>query len=284
MILKKILLSILALSAVVVTLLHSRVSASINDEYLQIHFIDVGQADAILIITPDQETILIDAGTTAGGRTVVNYLNHLNIETIDHVIATHPHADHIQGFPVIFENFEVRNVYAPRVSHTTVAYRNFLTAVQNQGLTIKTAVAGLELPIDGIDAVFVGPTRAYAASALNNWSAILHVTHDEQSFIFTGDVERAGELDMVNMYGDDLQSNVLKVSHHGSNTSTIQEFLNVVQPQIAVISVGRNSYGHPTPQVLDRLENMGTHIYRTDMNGTVIIISDGINLTVETER
>jgi len=280
---KKTLTLITAMLMALSFVIYTNIDADASNDRLRVHYIDVGQGDAIFIET-ENETILIDAGTTAGGRTVVNYLNDLGVKVIDYVIATHPHSDHIQGFPLVFDTFEIKNVYAPRVSHTTVAFRNFLQAVEDEGLLIKIATAGVTLPIESIDAVFVGPTREYAASALNNWSAVLHITHNKQSFIFTGDVERGAELDMINQYGASLQSDVLKVSHHGANTSTVQEFLNVARPSIAVISVGRNSYGHPTQNVLNRLEASGAKIYRTDLHGTVVITSDGQRSTVETEK
>ena len=257
------------------------VFANMSQNELFVHFIDVGQGDSILIVTPDQETILIDGGETAGGRIVADYLRSLNIDAIDFMIATHPHADHINGLTVVLNQFEVRNIYAPRVSHTTVAYRNFLTAIQNQGLTIKNVTYGVTLPIESIFATFVGPVREYGTN-LNNWSAVLHITHGENTFIFTGDVERTSELDMINVHGNTMQADVLKVSHHGSNTSTTQEFLDVVRPSIAVIQVGRNSFGHPTPQVLDRLEQIGAAVYRTDFHGTIVIISDGYQLEIRT--
>lgn len=282
---KKILLSIIPLLTLVTALYFNLDAGALIDSTLRVHYIDVGQGDAIFIQTPNGENALIDAGTTAGGRAVMAYLHDLGVETIDYVIATHPHSDHIQGFPLIFDHFEIKSVYAPRISHTTVAFRNFLAAVDRAGLSINTVTPGLELPLIGeLNALFVGPTHDYAASALNNWSAVLHITHNENTFILTGDAERTAEMDMIRAYGIDLQSDVLKVSHHGSSTSTIQEFVDVVQPEIAIISVGRNSYGHPAHTVLNRLENAGAEIFRTDLHGTVVVSSDGYNLMIETER
>jgi competence protein ComEC len=149
--------------------------------------------------------------------------------------------------------------------------------VKAQKLTIKEAKAGVVLSLKGVTAKFVGPVKAYGTD-LNDWSAVLHVTYGNNKFLFTGDAETKSEADMINSK-QSLKADVLKVGHHGSKSSTSAVFLKAVAPKYAVISVGKNSYGHPTKEILDRLKNAKVTTYRTDLNGTVTVISDGKTIT-----
>lgn len=249
---------------------------------LQVYYLDVGQGDSTLIRTPSGQYILIDAGNNDMGDTVVSYLKHLGVTTLEAVIATHPDADHIGGLDVVINAFKVNNVYAPKVSHTTQTYKDFLTAVKNKKLTIKTAKAGVDLNLKGVTAKFVAPVGSYK-NDLNDWSAVLHLTYKANSFLFTGDAESLSEADMLKN-SKLLKANVLKVGHHGSDTSSSAKFLKAVQPTYAVISVGKNSYGHPTQALLNRLKTAKSKVYRTDNKGTITAISDGKNITFTTAR
>jgi competence protein ComEC len=241
---------------------------------LRIYFLDVGQGDATLIQTPAGETILIDAGNNDKGDEVVAYLTHLGVEQIDVMIATHPDADHIGGLDTVLEAFEVKSVYAPKVSHTTNTYQDFLTAVQAEKLKIKSAKAGIELKLKDVTATFVAPVGEYNNN-LNAWSAVLRLTYGDTSFLLAGDAEGASEKDML-ASGLTLTADLLKVGHHGASTSSSQTFLNKVNPTYAVISAAYdNSYGHPTPDVLDRLRDIGATTYRTDLQNTITAVSDG---------
>ena len=251
---------------------------------LEIHYINVGQGDATFIKSPSGETILIDGGNNGKGKVVADYLKGLGFQTIDYMIATHPDADHVGGLDEVLYSMNVKNVYAPKVSHTTQTFKDFLTAVANKGLTIKEAKSGVTLPINGLNSQFLAPVKEYG-NDLNEWSAVLKVTHGSKSFLFTGDAESKSEKDMVATYGSGLKSDVLKPGHHGSKTSSSQQFLDAVKPSIAVISAGTgNRYGHPTQETLAKLNAMSVKVYRTDLNGTVIITSDGSNISVRTER
>ncbi|EJR15637.1 S-layer homology domain-containing protein [Bacillus paranthracis] len=251
---------------------------------LEVHYIDVGQGDATFIKSPSGETILIDGGNNGKGKVVANYLKGLGFQTIDYMIATHPDADHVGGLDEVLYAMNVKNVYAPKVSHTTQTFQDFLTAVANKGLTIKEAKSGVTLPINGLNSQFLAPVKEYG-NDLNEWSAVLKVTHGSKSFLFTGDAESKSEKDMVATYGSGLKSDVLKPGHHGSKTSSSQPFLDAVKPSIAVISAGAgNRYGHPTQETLAKLNAMSVKVYRTDLNGTVIITSDSSNISVRTER
>lgn len=248
---------------------------------LRVHFIDVGQADAILIQTPTGGNILIDAGEKATVASLMAYLRQQGVAKLDHVIATHPHADHIGGMASVIEGFDVGSIYMPRVTHTTKTYEDLLLAIRDKGLRIHEAKAGVDLKLgDGIEAQLVAPGSA-GYKSLNDYSAVLRMIYGKTSFLFAGDAERISETEMLaSRYG--LAADVLKVAHHGSNTSSTQPFLQAVDPTYAVIMVGRaNRYGLPHPAVLERLEARGIVVLRTDEVGTILMTSDGQTLQVE---
>ncbi|WP_336788466.1 ComEC/Rec2 family competence protein [Paenibacillus sp. MMO-177] len=251
---------------------------------LSVYFLDVGQGDATYIKTPNGDDILIDGGNNKYGDTVVDDLKKLGVDDIEIMISTHPDADHVGGMDTILSAFKVEAVYAPKVSHTTQTFKDFLTAVKNEKLTIKEAKAGVTLPLKGITATFVGPTKEYAKSDLNDWSAVLRVVNGKNSFLFTGDAEQKSEADMISSKAT-LKSDVLKVGHHGSDTSSSTAFIKAVAPKYAVISVGaKNSYGHPTATTLNTLKTANATVYRTDKSGTITFVSDGTKITVKTEK
>jgi competence protein ComEC len=250
---------------------------------MSVHFINVGQGDATYIKTPAGADILIDGGRQGMGDDVVRYLKKLKVDDIEVMIATHPDADHIGGLDEVLKAYKVESIYAPKVSHTTVAYKNFLNAVKAERRTIKTASVGVKIPLTGITAKFVGPVKSYSKSALNDWSAVLHITYNKNKFLFAGDAEKASETDMIKAK-QTLKADVLKVGHHGAKTSSSTNFLNVVRPKYAVISVGKNSYGHPTKDVLNRFKLIKSTVYRTDQRGTIVFTSNGSYLSVKTAR
>ena len=244
-------------------------------EGLKVYFLDVGQGDSIYIKTPEGDDILIDGGDLGYGDTLVQYLKQLHVDDIEMMIATHPHSDHMAGLVTVLQEFKVKSVYAPKVSHTTKTFENFLNGVQSQGLTIKSAKVGLTLPLEGMNARFVGPVKGY--DDLNNYSAVLHLTYGDTAFLFTGDAEDIAEADMLSQ---NLTADVLKVGHHGSHTSTSDQFLQAIGPKYAIISAGKdNSYGHPHKETLNKLTGSNVKVYRTDQQGTIIAISDGKTIT-----
>lgn len=241
---------------------------------LTAHFIDVGQGDACLVELPGGGTILIDGGGRAATDTLLQYLQAQSIDRIDHLIATHPHEDHIGGLIGVVAELEIGKVYMPRVVHTTKTFEELLETIKEKGLKITAARTGVEIEAgDGVEAVFVAPCREDYED-LNDHSAVLKLRFGQASFLFTGDAERQSEMDMLNS-GTDLMAQILKVGHHGSSTSTSHEFLEAVNPEVAVISAGKdNSYGHPHEEVVDRLASFGVEILRTDLMGDIVVTAD----------
>jgi competence protein ComEC len=273
----KVLVSLVVALVLAVIPLSGTTNAATKNMY--VHFIDVGQGDSIYIKAPNGEDILIDGGNNGKGDDVVAYLKKQKVDDIEIMIATHPDADHIGGLDTVLSAFRVERVYAPKVSHTSQTYKDFLNAVKREGLKIKTAQKGVSLGLKGVSAVFVGPVKSYSTSDTNDWSAVLKLTYGKKSFLFTGDAETKAEADMI-ASKQNLRADVLKVGHHGARTSTSAAFLKAVKPTYAVISVGKgNSYGHPTAEVLNRLKSYKVKIFRTDLQGTIIAKTDGTNLS-----
>lgn len=254
------------------------------DGRLCVSFIDVGQGDSAFIEFPGGKTALIDAGEADAAETVVSYIEGRGYDRVDYLICTHPHADHIGGMGAVVEGFSVGAVYMPRVSHTSKTYENLLTAIKDKGLFIQAARAGVEiLPGADIRMEFVAPISD-SYEELNDYSAVLRLTYGSTAFLFTGDAEAPAEDEMLDA-GVPLTAQVLKVGHHGSDSSSQTRFLEAVAPRWAVISVGAdNDYGHPKEKVLSSLNAAGATVIRTDQAGTVMALSDGSTVEMRTER
>ena len=249
---------------------------------LKVHFIDVEQGDSILIQS-DDEVMLIDAGTNAKADFVVDYIKKQGIRKIDYLVGTHPHEDHIGGLDSVIENFDIGTIYMPRVTHTTKTFRDVLNAVKEKGLKITSPSAGTTFDLADAKCKVISPnSKNY--SSLNDYSIVIKLSYGKNSFLFTGDAEALAENEIIEK-GFDLAADVLKVGHHGSNTSNTEEFLKKVNPSYAVISLGEdNKYGHPHKEVMDRLEKREMTIYRTDKNGTIIAESDGESIVFKLEK
>lgn len=248
----------------------------INKNTLQVHFIDVGQGDSILIQV-NNKNLLIDSGPNKSEDKLKKYLKKLNISKFDYIIATHPHEDHIGNMSYIINNFHVLNFYAPKVENSTKAFETMVESLIRKDLKIKVLKANIksiDLGKNIVVDVFSPSSNSY--EDLNNYSPIVKISYGNTSFLFTGDAEELSENEVLNA-GFDLKCDVLKIGHHGSSSSTSEKFLKASNPSIAVISVGEdNTYGHPTDTVLSRLKE--TKIYRTDINGNIVITSDGLSL------
>ena len=256
-------------------------SSTVVNGDLKVHFIDVGQGDAIFIELPNKETMLIDAGPSSG--IVTNYIKNQGHNDITYVVATHPDADHINGMPEVLNTFKVGTFYMPEKEHTTQIFDTMLTAISNNGCDAIYALAGQNIVnASDLKVYFVGPTKIYSDN--NACSAVVKLEYKEVSLLFTGDAEYSSENDMLSA-GYDLSADILKVGHHGSKSSTSSTFLKAVNPKDAVISVGSNNrYNHPTSEILAMLNNAGINIYRTDEVGTIVVISDGITYTIDKNK
>lgn len=243
----------------------------INSE-LKIYYLNVGQADCILIQNEGQNMI-IDAGNNADGENIAQFLQNLKISKIDFLVGTHPHEDHIGGLDNIINNFNIGTIYMPKVATTTKTFEDVLDAIENKKLTVTTPEVGNTFYMGS--ASFQILSTGTNEEDLNSCSIVLKLSFGDQAYLFTGDAETVNEEQMI-LSEYDLNANVLKVAHHGSNTSSSEKFLDKVSPDIAIIMVGEgNSYGHPHNEVLNRLNDRNIKIYRTDINGTILITSDG---------
>lgn len=244
---------------------------------LDVYFIDVGQADSILIKN-EEHSMLIDAGNNEDGVKLVNYLNELNVNNFDYVIATHAHEDHIGGMDDIINNFQVDKFFMPDVLTTTKTFEDVLDALENNDMTYNTFEENQEFSFGNanVKILYVGNDK----NDLNDTSIVMKITYYNNSFLFTGDISSKVEKKILNK---DLKSDVLKVAHHGSDYSSTDEFLDLVDPKYAVISVGKNNiYKHPAESTLLKLNDRNIKIYRTDTSGTIIMNSDGNNITIKT--
>lgn len=254
---------------------------AIEGKNVVIRYLDVGQADSILIQS-DGKNMLIDAGTNDMGKTVVEDLKEYNVQRIDYLIGTHPHEDHIGGMDDVINNFEIDSIYMPKVQNNTKTFEDVLDAISNNGLKITSPEVGYKFMLGNAicEIMSCGTGSSEEINDLNLSSIVIRMTYGEQSFLFMGDAEEENE-----KMRSWPQTNVLKVGHHGSNSSTSQEFLNQVKPQIAIIPVGKeNKYGHPKQTTVDKLNNMQVEMYRTDEKGTITITCDGKNNIIETEK
>lgn len=245
------------------------------DNQLKVHFINVGQGDSTFIELPNGKNVLIDGGTRSNGQTVLEYLNDLKVETIDYLIATHPHEDHIGGLVNVVKKYNIGKIYMPDKAHTTIVFEDLLLVIQEKGYSIKKAQAGDVLfEEEGLSMKILAPS-GMSGSNLNNYSVANRLVFGDTAFIFTGDAEQKSEKDMVES-GYDLEADVLKIGHHGGDTSSISSFLSAVNPDYGVISAGENNqYGHPHANVMNRLADHGIRTFRTDQDGTIIASSDG---------
>ena len=256
---------------------------------LTVAFLDIGQGDAILIRSPNGRTMLIDGGNSSrdGLEVIIPKLREWDASRLDVMVATHPDADHIGGLPAVLENFPVGAVALTGQVHTTQIYERFLKDIRDLGIdTIRTRTG---TPISFDPAVMVtvlGPDDRFVEveGDNNNASIVIRLTYGRVSFLFTGDAEGEEEAAIL-ASGANLRSTVLKVGHHGSRDSTGDAFLTAVAPQIGVISAGEaNRFGHPHREVLERLEQAGVQVLRTDQSGTITMSTDGSSLDITTAR
>ena len=250
-------------------------------DLLSVHFIDVGEGDAILIMQGEY-AMLVDGGSAEMGATVFTYLRNQGIESLEYVIATHPFADHIGGLPDVLRRMDVSNVLLPMVYHDTPAYNTFLLAVEESSADVAVPFAGHTFTLGDAFITVLSPNPTDEWENRANYSIVLRVEFGSTSFLLMGDAMReveAGLLDSTAL----LSSDVLKVARHGASSATTSGFLDAVNPSIAVISAGEDN-SFLSGEVLRRLSSAGVHIFRTDLNGHIVITSDGETLSVVVEQ
>jgi competence protein ComEC len=255
-----------------------------DGDVLQAIFLDVGQADCILLKTNDQ-AMLIDAGNTGQDKLVLNYLSDYGVTKLDYLVATHPHADHIGSMTSVVKAMDsVGTVIMPDKVHTTKTYENLLKAIEERNIHLTIPKPGDIFTMGAANIQVLAPANAKQQTDLNECSIVLRVTFGDIVFLFTGDAGTV--LENEQLASDfSLKADVLKVGHHGSRTSSTQKYLDAVAPSYAVICCGAgNTYGHPHKEAMTRLTGTGAAIYRTDENGTIIFVTDGKTVTVSVTR
>lgn len=252
---------------------------TVSGKGLTVQFIDVGQADCALL-SCDGEYLLIDGGNRDDSQLVVSFLEQQGVQELAAVVCTHAHEDHVGGLPAVLAVYPTKAVYAPTKTYSSNIFDKFVYYTDQQGLDITIPAPGDRFSLGQATVTVLGPVKSYAET--NNTSIVLMVTYGETDFLFTGDMETDAENDMLDYWEGrvDWQADVLKVGHHGSNTSTGYRFLNAVNPEYGVISVGKgNDYGHPHKEPLSRLRQAGVTILRTDELGAIQAVSDGKEVT-----
>ncbi len=251
---------------------------------LKVHFMDVGQGDSVFIELPDGRNMLVDAGTRGSESAIMDYLRGRGVKKVDFVVGTHPHEDHIGSLDAVIKDFEIGQVIMPEATTNTRVFYNLLQTIKDRGLTIKKARAGVSIFEEGsLSATLLAPQKNEYES-LNNFSAVILLKYQDIAFLLTGDAEAESEKEILSA-GHNVQAQVLKISHHGSNSSTTLKFLQAVNPVYAVISVGAgNDYNHPHTVILDRLAKSGIITLRTDQQGTIVFETDGKVVNYSTSR
>ncbi|MFA6371135.1 MAG: MBL fold metallo-hydrolase [Methanothrix sp.] len=259
------------------------VSASAS-ENLTVHFIDVGQGDSELLQFAGKN-VLIDGGTQDAGPRVESYLRSHGATSLDLVVASHPHDDHIGGLITILNDIPVKQILDSGQTHTTQTFENYLNLIDQKNILFSTAERGQTIDLDpAIKIEVLSPPATLFSDDLNQNSIVLKVTYNKVSFLFMGDAGFEAE-DSIMAVESDLKSTVLKVGHHGSSSSTGSAFLSKVRPEVEVIEVGAgNDYGHPTQKTLSALQSTSSKVYRTDTNGNIEVTTDGQSYTVTTGK
>ncbi|MFO7800478.1 MAG: DNA internalization-related competence protein ComEC/Rec2 [Rhodohalobacter sp.] len=253
---------------------------------LRVTFLDVGQGDAIHIQTPSDKHILVDVGRwspgyDSGSNTITPYLKQIGVEKIDAIILSHPHADHIGGIVSLLNEFDVSGIYQSSYEYESQLYSNYIKTADELGVPVKNIFAG-ELPEidDNLRFYILGPMLKEAKpSSANNYSVVVKAVYGDRSVLLTGDAEKGQERELVNIYGDFLKSDLYKMGHHGSRTSSTENFLEKVNPELSVASLAfRNRFRHPNLESVTRLSNYSEKNYYTSLEGAVVIVTDGKNL------
>lgn len=249
-----------------------------------IHFINIGQGDAILLNNKNYN-ILIDSGSNESSDYLISYLKSFNIKKLNYVIATHPHEDHIGAMDDIVNNFHVDTFIAPNITTTDIDFINMVKALNHKNLKINVIEDNLTINLFNDNFLTFLWSGSLPQDNINNNSLVVKYINENISFLFTGDIEKEVEAQLQSIDQALISSDVLKVAHHGSSSSSTLNFLTAVDPNISVITCGiGNNYGHPHKNTLTNLNNINSSVYRTDIQGNIIIKTDGSKLWINTEH
>ena len=260
------------------------VTVSPEEGEARVTFLDIGQGDCEFIEFPDGTTVLIDCGEPDNGEKIIDYIEACGHDNIDFLVATHPHSDHIGSMQYVLENIDVDYFCMPKVEHTSKTYLNLIETVIDKEIEAVELKAGENLITgDGYSVDVIAPLSD-SYEEMNNYSAVLKMDFKGCTFMFTGDAENVSEEEMLKS-GVDLKSDILKIGHHGSSSSTTDKFLEAADPQYAVISCGEdNSYGHPHKEIIEKLEESDITYLRTDTDGNIAITTDGDSVKIYTNK
>ena len=253
---------------------------------MRLHFISVGHGDAIFIELPEGKSMLVDGGLKSSGRILTEYITRLGYDKIDYMVNTHSHSDHIGGLIEALKIFKVENVWMCPYNEPGEDYREFLALISSAGIEPLLAVRDNKFTIDGVDITILNPPAGKYLRALggpNGASIVMKLQFGNKSVLLAGDIFQTYENELVDIYDNFLDCDVLKCAHHGSAASGSEKFLTAVSPDIAVVSTGESEYGYPAEETLTRIRNLSISLYRTDINGTIRVITDGETINVEAE-
>ncbi len=250
---------------------------------MTVHFIDVGQGDSILVMY-DNKSMLVDGGRQDAGRALASYLKKEGVNAVDVMVSTHPHADHIGGLLTVLQEFPVKSVVDSGRPHSSRTYERYLTLIDEKNIPYKVAERGQYINLSpAVTIEVLSPPASGLEGDLNQNSIVLKLIYGNVSFLLMGDAGFTTERNLMTTH-QSLKSTVLKVGHHGTKYATSRIFLREVKPDISVIEVGSNKYGHPAPELLKRLKDIGSKVYRTDINGDIVIATDGTTYSVTTQH
>lgn len=271
------------LPILILLFLFSFTASLFAQDTVSIYFLDVGQGDSSIIISPDDRVVMIDSGPNES--LILRYLQNLGISHIDLLIATHAHADHITGMDKIIAKYKPKAFIEPGIPHTTATYQRMITAIDKYNINYYEGISR-KINLDSLTFTILPPANPLIRdSELNNNSVVLRLDFKNFSCLFTGDIEKKREGQLLIKSRNSLNVDILKVAHHGSSSSSSSLFVKSVKPKISIISCGEgNQYGHPHQETLTLLQNLGIEIYRTDLNGTILVETDGIDYQVFTEK
>jgi beta-lactamase superfamily II metal-dependent hydrolase len=254
-----------------------------SQDTVSIYFLDVGQGDSSIIITPDDRVVMIDSGPNES--LILRYLQNFGISHIDLLIATHAHADHITGMDKIIAKYKPKAFIDPGIPHTTTTYERMISAVDKYNIDYYEGISR-KINLGSLTFTILPPANPLiGGSELNNNSVVVRLDFKDFSCLFTGDIEKEREGQFLIKSGNSLNVDILKVGHHGSSSSSSPLFIKSIGPKIAVISCGQdNKYGHPHQETISLLQSLGIVVYRTDLSGTILIKTNGIDYQVYTEK